>query len=749
MSRSSNSLRTSDVITTPIKLKYTSSYDCSTLEQYGIAVSDGVNGPVTITGSIPQNTLNYWSARHLYYSNYLTGSFAVSASSADNYLQSTAASGTFDADVRYFPTQSGARITILSIPRNVAGERLSRKGFIMASSAYYLIDDGNGNVIDQAAANAHVGNIIYPQGTVVFTNSDYLDIIECPPPPTTTTTTSTTTTTTTVPTTTTTSTTTTTTTAPPTTTTTSTTTTTTTAPPTTTSTTTTTTTEPTTSTTTTTTTEPTTSTTTTTTTEPPTTTTSTTTTTTTQDLVAINLYADQEGVAYNLDFHISTDGGSTWNFAGVSFNNTTCPGSPTLSFNVVRNSSLMVRMGSTTNINTYYRSNRDTVTCPAFANGSAQCEWSILTNANRTFYHTTNVEDSSGCPDTTTTTTTSTTTTTTTAAPTTTTSTTTTTTTAAPTTTTSTTTTTTTEAPTTTTSTTTTTTTEPTTSTTTTTTTEPTTSTTTTTTTEPTTTTTTTTGTTSTTTTAPPTTTTTSTTTTTTTVPPLVITNGTVTCSGNTGNFTSTLSGGTGTYNFVAIDTTQANVANLIATGTSPSGLGSRVVPSGGTSHNWTGIANGTWYTAVQDSSSTNSVQNSGVAVSCTTTTTSTTTTTTTAATTTTTSTTTTTTTEEPTTTTSTTTTTTTVACFEYVATAGQSDIDNADGGTVYFEYVDCDGNPVTIGRGTTDPSNPICAQSVGTVYILVGGNQSAAGSSFWSGPGDQCNEPPPPPPPQ
>jgi hypothetical protein len=65
----------------------------------------------------------------------------------------------------------------------------------------------------------------------------------------------------------------------------------------------------------------------------------------------------------------------------------------------------MVRMGSTSDINAYYRSNRSTTTCPAFNDATAQCEWSILTNANRTFYHTTNVQDSSGCPDTTTTTT--------------------------------------------------------------------------------------------------------------------------------------------------------------------------------------------------------------------------------------------------------------------------------------------------------------------------------------------------------
>ena len=181
MSRSSNSLRASDVTATPIKLKYTSSYNCSTLEQYGITVLSGVNGPVTVTGSIPEETLNYWSARHLYYSNYLTGSFPISASSADNFLQSTAASGTFDADVRYFPTQSQSRIRILSIPRGVFGQRLSRKGFIMSSSAYYLIDDGNGNIIDQAASNIKVGNIIYPQGMAIITNSDYLEVFPYPP----------------------------------------------------------------------------------------------------------------------------------------------------------------------------------------------------------------------------------------------------------------------------------------------------------------------------------------------------------------------------------------------------------------------------------------------------------------------------------------------------------------------------------------------------------------------------------------
>jgi hypothetical protein len=95
------------------------------------------------------------------------------------------------------------------------------------------------------------------------------------------------------------------------------------------------------------------------------------------------------------------------------------------------------------------------------------------------------------------------------------------------------------------------------------------------------------------------------------------------------------------------------------------------------------------------------------------------------------------------TTTTSTTTTTTTIACFEYVATADQTDIDASDDGNVYFNYTDCDGNPQILSRGTTTPSNPVCAQNVGSVYILVGGNQSVAGSSLWSVPGSQCNQSP------
>lgn len=179
MSRSANSLRASDVITTPIKLKYSSSFESSSFAANGITVLKGVNGAVTSTGSIPQETLNYYSIRHLYYSNYLTGSYPVSASSADNFLQSTAASGTLDADIRYFPTESGAEITIFSIPRNVFGQQISRQSFRLTSgSSYSIIDDGNGNLIDEYNTYANCANYTVTKLST-FLSTALISYVDC------------------------------------------------------------------------------------------------------------------------------------------------------------------------------------------------------------------------------------------------------------------------------------------------------------------------------------------------------------------------------------------------------------------------------------------------------------------------------------------------------------------------------------------------------------------------------------------
>jgi len=238
MGLSKNTLDRSDISTYPIKLKYSASYASSSAVNYGITLNRGINGSFV---SNDNDFLVYKLAKQLYYNSYLTGSLNDTASAWNDNLQSTAASGTFDNDYRYFPTASGDEITILAIPRTVFGENISRKSLRISGSTYYLIDDGNGNVVDINNNNVHVGNILYAQGIVVITNLDYeYALIQTTTTTTTTSTTSTTTTaapttttttTTAAPTTTTTSTTTSTTTAAPTTTTTSTTTSTTTACP--------------------------------------------------------------------------------------------------------------------------------------------------------------------------------------------------------------------------------------------------------------------------------------------------------------------------------------------------------------------------------------------------------------------------------------------------------------------------------------------------------------------------------------
>jgi hypothetical protein len=117
------------------------------------------------------------SVRQLYYQEYITGSLLASSSYWNDSLQSTAASGTFDNDYRYFPTASNSQLTIIKIPRTVFGEQIARRSFIVSGSTYRLIDDGNGNIIDSINSNTHVGNILYSQGVVVITDQNYINAL--------------------------------------------------------------------------------------------------------------------------------------------------------------------------------------------------------------------------------------------------------------------------------------------------------------------------------------------------------------------------------------------------------------------------------------------------------------------------------------------------------------------------------------------------------------------------------------------
>ena len=170
MSRGKNTIKLSNLSTTPIKLKYSASYSSTELNNLGISIVRGINTPITSSVKVPQFKINYNLIEQLFYRSYISGSLLNSGSAYDSSPQSTAASGTFDDDIRYFPTQSNAEIVYFYIPKNIFGEQISRNSFTLSSSFYSIYDDGNGNLYD---GKTHVGNIIYSQAFAIITNPDY------------------------------------------------------------------------------------------------------------------------------------------------------------------------------------------------------------------------------------------------------------------------------------------------------------------------------------------------------------------------------------------------------------------------------------------------------------------------------------------------------------------------------------------------------------------------------------------------
>jgi len=181
MSIAKNTIRFSDITTTPIKLKYSSSFASSSLASYGITENKGVNVPVILSGSMLspslQYALKYKTIQQLYYKEYISSSLLGTGSAYNPSLQSTAASGSYDNDLRYFPTASGDEIRFFAIPTRTFGEQIARKTFTWEStnnSTYKIIDDGNGNIVDAFNNYEHVGNILYAQGIVTVVNANYI-----------------------------------------------------------------------------------------------------------------------------------------------------------------------------------------------------------------------------------------------------------------------------------------------------------------------------------------------------------------------------------------------------------------------------------------------------------------------------------------------------------------------------------------------------------------------------------------------
>jgi len=209
MSRASNTLKTSDVTVTPFKVvnSYTIPINQENYSKYGLSYQQ--LSPADITpGVLPSTSqLYYRSIRHLYYSRYLPSvsqnipisqqnyqqlsdtqnntSKTTNTLIYDNYLQSTAASGSVEVDDRsqfiYYFAYANQSSSILSIPPRVYGENIKPKSFTLTDGYSIFKDDGNGNVLDYTNPNNPVllgANILYSQGIVVAIGDDNKSIID-------------------------------------------------------------------------------------------------------------------------------------------------------------------------------------------------------------------------------------------------------------------------------------------------------------------------------------------------------------------------------------------------------------------------------------------------------------------------------------------------------------------------------------------------------------------------------------------
>jgi hypothetical protein len=175
MAISKNIIDRSDINTQPINIKYP-------VQNYGgYVVGDGVNRYTIFTSSLDPESLLYRSIKQLYYNAHLTGSLLNSASGWDPQWQSTAASGTLDADYRYFPTDYLSQISVIQIGKQAYGENIAKRSLTLSINGSACQDDGNGNIV-LAGTATRIGNVFYSQGMIVITDPLFQPPLPSPSP---------------------------------------------------------------------------------------------------------------------------------------------------------------------------------------------------------------------------------------------------------------------------------------------------------------------------------------------------------------------------------------------------------------------------------------------------------------------------------------------------------------------------------------------------------------------------------------
>jgi hypothetical protein len=131
----------------------------------------------------------YSQINHLFYQSF-TSSLSTSSLESSLYydaMTQTRATGSYfnyndnPRLVKNYPTGAMEGIRVLSVNQDIYGQQVLPYHFELSSSAYYVKDDGNGNLIDYKNSNVHIGNIFYSHGLATITNQEYQLMFPVPP----------------------------------------------------------------------------------------------------------------------------------------------------------------------------------------------------------------------------------------------------------------------------------------------------------------------------------------------------------------------------------------------------------------------------------------------------------------------------------------------------------------------------------------------------------------------------------------
>ena len=200
-------LSKADVTTVPYRANKRWTFSYTAVPSGDITFYRGKKETFNITGSTTTNgqyqSLIFSSINHLFYQSYSgsildTGSIMFNVDTYQSASQQRPTGSYFNYNVNpllieNLPTASNSTINVINVNSNIFGSKILPYSFNISSSAYYLIDDGNGNLydakgevgdyiltgyisqsyfVDATPDLTHVGNIFYAHGIAVITNQD-------------------------------------------------------------------------------------------------------------------------------------------------------------------------------------------------------------------------------------------------------------------------------------------------------------------------------------------------------------------------------------------------------------------------------------------------------------------------------------------------------------------------------------------------------------------------------------------------